>query len=102
VTAPAPEAAPDDAAAAAKLSGPEARHAEPAGANYRLRIKPWGTLFVDGKSLGVSPPLKQVMLTHGRHDIRIVNPSFPEYVTTIEVNQNKPGAIAHDFSAVRP
>jgi hypothetical protein len=102
VTAPAPEAAPDDAAAVAKPSSPEAPHAAPAGANYRLRIKPWGTLFVDGEQRGASPPLKQVVLTHGRHDIRIVNPSFPEYVTTIDVNQNKPGVIAHDFSAVRP
>jgi hypothetical protein len=102
VTAPAPEAAPDDAAVAAMPTSPESLHAAPAGANYRLRIQPWGTLFVDGKSRGVSPPLKQVVLTQGRHDIRIVNPSFPDYVTTIDVNQNKPGAIAHDFSAVRP
>jgi len=67
-----------------------------------LRIKPWGTVFVDGRSLGVSPPLKQVALTHGKHKIRIVNPSFPEYLTTIEVGKNKPGTIEHDFSAARP
>jgi len=102
VPATAPAALPDAAAAAVEPSRPDARQAAPAGASYRLRIKPWGTLFVDGQSRGVSPPLKQVVLTPGRHDIRIVNPSFPDYVTTIDVNQNKPGAIAHDFSAARP
>jgi hypothetical protein len=71
------------------------------GASYRLRIRPWGTLFVDDKSLGVSPPLKHVVLTHGKHTIRIVNPGFPEYLATIEVGKNKPGVIEHDFSAAR-
>ena len=96
-----PAALPDDAAAL-EPSKPQARQAAPAGASYRLRIKPWGTLLVDGQSRGVSPPLKQVVLAPGRHEIRIVNPSFPDYVTTIDVNRNKPGAIAHDFSAARP
>jgi hypothetical protein len=68
-------------------------------ANYKLQIKPWGALFVDGRSLGVSPPLKQVRLTPGKHKIRIVNPSFPEYSATIEVGKNKSGAIEHVFSS---
>jgi len=71
----------------------------PTGASYKLRIKPWGTVYVDDKPLGVSPPLKQLTLSPGKHTIRVVNPSFPEYATTIEVGKNKSGAIAHDFSA---
>jgi serine/threonine protein kinase len=77
------------------------RPSAPVGVSYRLRIRPWGTLFVDDKSLGVSPPLKHVVLTHGKHTIRIVNPGFPEYLATIEVGKNKPGVIEHDFSAAR-
>jgi serine/threonine protein kinase len=79
---------------------PEVEHASaPVAANYKLQIKPWGALFVDGRSLGVSPPLKQVRLTPGKHKIRIVNPSFPEYSATIEVGKNKSGAIEHVFSS---
>jgi serine/threonine protein kinase len=82
---------------------PEVKHpAPPAGASYRLKIKPWGTVYVDGRPRGVSPPLKQLVLTHGKHTIRVVNPSFPEYMTTIEVDNNKPGAIEHEFSPARP
>lgn len=74
------------------------RETGPASARYKVRIKPWGTLYVDGKSRGVSPPLKQLVLTPGKHTIRIVNPSFPEHVRTIQVDRNKGGMIVHDFS----
>jgi serine/threonine protein kinase len=93
-----PAAPPADAPAKAEAKPP----APPPNPSYRLHIKPWGTLFVDGKSRGVSPPLRQITLTPGKHKIGIVNPSFPEYQTTIEVDRNKPGTIAHDFSAARP
>ena len=73
----------------------------PPGVNYKLQIKPWGTLYVDGKSRGVSPPLKQIALTPGKHKIRVVNPSFPEYSTTLDIDKSKTGTIEHDFSAPR-
>ncbi|UUZ53657.1 hypothetical protein LP419_34055 [Massilia sp. H-1] len=31
----------------------------PDTASYRLAIRPWGTIFVDGEEHGVSPPLKR-------------------------------------------
>jgi serine/threonine protein kinase len=99
----APATPPANAASAIAPPKPEAgRPSAPVGASYNLRIKPWGSVFVDGRSLGVSPPLKQVRLTPGKHKIRIVNPSFPEYSATIEVEKNKSGAIEHVFSAARP
>jgi len=89
---------PPDATPAAEPPKPEAKPAPaPAGVDYKLKIKPWGTVTVDGKARGVSPPLKHVTLAHGKHEIRIANPSFPEYVTTIDVDNDKPGAIEHDF-----
>lgn len=53
----------------------------------RLTIKPWGNVWIDGVSMGVSPPLKKLALTDGKHQIRIVNPNFPDYVAEIEINK---------------
>lgn len=62
----------------------------------RLAIKPWGTVWVDGVSRGVSPPLKKLSLTDGKHQIRIVNPNFPDYISEIEINKNV-RSINHSF-----
>ncbi|MDB5962269.1 MAG: serine/threonine protein kinase, partial [Massilia sp.] len=66
-----------------------------------LSIKPWGTVFVDGRERGVSPPLKRLNLPPGTYQVRIVNPGFGEHTVTIEVGKNSANAIAHDFSAAR-
>ncbi|MEO7497432.1 MAG: PEGA domain-containing protein, partial [Massilia sp.] len=82
------------------VAKPEAKRAPPSElASYKLLIKPWGTVYVDGKERGVSPPLKKLTLAPGKHKIRVVNPSFPEYVTNVELEKNKSGTIEHDFSA---
>ena len=86
-----PAAAPVDAKPADPLPEP---------ASYKVVVKPWGTVYVDGKDRGVSPPLKRLVLTPGKHRIRIVNPSFPEYTTTVDTSKGKAGTIEYDFSAV--
>jgi hypothetical protein len=67
-------------------------------ATVRLNIKPWGTVFVDGVSQGVSPPLKKLDLAEGKHKIRIENPSFPSHTIDVDVTKKKTGSIEHDFS----
>jgi serine/threonine protein kinase len=70
----------------------------------RLVIKPWGAVFVDGKQMGVSPPLKKLTLTEGKHKIKIVNEAFPNYLTEIEVtkaSKKKLGIIEYDFTATQ-
>ena len=68
-------------------------------ASYRLAIKPWGTVYVDGKERGVSPPLKKLALTPGKHKIRIVNPNYPDFLMDVNLSKNKSGTIEHDFAA---
>jgi hypothetical protein len=68
-------------------------------ANYRLAIKPWATVYVDGVEKGVSPPLKKLVLTAGKHKIRIVNPNFPDYLMDVNLSSGKSGAIEYDFAA---
>jgi serine/threonine protein kinase len=68
---------------------------------YKLTIKPWGTVYVDGRERGVSPPMKRLTLPAGKHKIRIVNPSFPDYSINLESGKNKSATIEHDFTAAK-
>ncbi|HEY0064022.1 MAG TPA: serine/threonine-protein kinase [Telluria sp.] len=86
-------------AAAASTIVVEEKPTEPDTASYRLAIKPWGTIFVDGKEHGVSPPLKKIALPAGKHKIRLVNPGFPDFDMEVNLAKNKTGTIEHDFTA---
>jgi hypothetical protein len=66
---------------------------------FRLSIRPWATVLVDGSMKGVSPPMKRLLLPAGKHQIRLVNPSFPDHTVDILVDgKKKSGAIDYDFS----
>jgi hypothetical protein len=69
-----------------------------AGASYKLVIKPWGMVQVDGVNYGASPPLKRLNLAPGEHTIRITNPSFPEHTVTVNAAKGDSSTIELDFS----
>jgi hypothetical protein len=104
---PAPGATPPWAAAppspAVAAPGTEAASATPTAAtapnsaSYKLQIQPWGIVYVDGVDRGVSPPVKHLVLTPGRHTIRVSNPNFNERVLEVDT-ANGDGRIAVDFS----
>jgi hypothetical protein len=71
----------------------------PETASYRLAIKPWGTVYVDGKEKGVSPPLKKLVLPAGKHAIRIANPGFPDFNMDVNLGKGKSSTIDYDFTA---
>jgi hypothetical protein len=83
--------APVPARQAAAASGPAM------SATYRLQIQPWGIVYVDGVDRGVSPPVKRLVLTPGRHTIRIANPNFHDRVLEVDTGAGN-GSIAVDFS----
>ena len=101
VPATVPAAVPAGAAESplAALTPVEEKPAVLATASYRLAVKPWGTVYVDGKEKGVSPPLKRLVLPAGKHKIRIVNPNFPDYFVDVSVAPGKSGTIDYDFAA---
>ena len=68
---------------------------------YRLAIKPWGTVYVDGRQRGVSPPMKRLVLTAGKHKIRIVNPNFPDRLIKLDSAKKKSGTLVHDFRSAK-
>ncbi|AZP13589.1 serine/threonine-protein kinase [Undibacterium parvum] len=65
----------------------------------KLAIKPWGMVYVDGEQSGVSPPLKKLSLSDGKHQIRISNPGFPDFSTELEVGKDKRAIIEHEFTS---
>lgn len=101
VVAAAPTASSAAVAGNQEIKPPDAP-AEPAKLTgiVNLSIKPWGTILVDGDSKGVSPPLKRLRLAEGKHEIRIVNPNFADFVTQVDVSKKKPSSLEYNFSPV--
>jgi hypothetical protein len=93
-----PVAAASGTAAGAAETG-AASEAVVNGTTYKLLIKPWGTVYVDGIDRGVSPPIKRLTLGPGQHTIRIVNPNFPEHIMTVDAGPKETMIIEHDFTA---
>jgi hypothetical protein len=88
-----------DATASPSTSGSGAAAAQAAGTTYKLLIKPWGTVYVNGVERGVSPPLKRLVLPAGEHTVRLVNPNFPDRVIKLASGKTRSGTIAHNFAA---
>jgi len=64
-----------------------------------LAISPWGEVFVDGKSMGVSPPLAELELAPGKHRITVRNGGFKPFQDDVELGSNETIRIKHKFVA---
>jgi hypothetical protein len=62
-----------------------------------LVVVPWGEVVVDGKSRGISPPLRMVELSPGAHTIEIRNSTFPAHVQKVQVKPGQAVRIRHRF-----
>lgn len=60
-------------------------------------VSPWGEVFVDGESAGVSPPLTELEVSAGKHRIEIRNGPFKPYQEDIELGSNQTFRIKHKF-----
>jgi hypothetical protein len=76
---------------------PEKVAAAGAAARIELAVAPWGEILVDGKSRGVSPPLRVLELPPGAHTIEIRNTTFPAHVARVEVKPGQAIRIQHRF-----
>ena len=63
-----------------------------------LAISPWGEVFVDGKSMGVSPPLTELELPQGKHRIVVRNSDFKPFDEEIDLGSNQTLRIKHKFA----
>jgi class 3 adenylate cyclase len=63
----------------------------------QLAIQPWGEVFVDGRSRGVSPPLRTLELPPGPHTVEVRNTSFPAHTQRVDVRSGEPVRIRYQF-----
>ncbi|HEV3008095.1 MAG TPA: PEGA domain-containing protein [Burkholderiales bacterium] len=62
-----------------------------------LAVAPWGEVLIDGKSRGLSPPLRVLEVAPGAHKVEIRNSTFPAHVSQIEVKPGEVVKIQHRF-----
>ncbi len=63
----------------------------------RLAIKPWGEVFVNGESRGVSPPIKSLSLPAGDYFIEIRNGDYPVHAENLSLKSGQTLSITHAF-----
>jgi class 3 adenylate cyclase len=63
----------------------------------QISVLPWGEVFVDGKKLGVSPPLHSVPISPGKHQVELRNASFPAHRQTLNVKPGESIIVSHRF-----
>ena len=85
------------AAAAAPVAAAPAPEPPPAPVSVGLDIRPWGEIWIDGQSRGVSPPLKQISLPPGKYAVAVRNPAGPEYRVSLDVQAGRRAAVSHSF-----
>ena len=66
-------------------------------ATLRLAIKPWGEVYVDGKKVGVTPPIHKIKLTPGKRNIEVRNADFLPYHATLDARPDELLQISHRF-----
>jgi class 3 adenylate cyclase len=75
----------------------EGKAAAGGGGRVELAVAPWGEVLVDGKSRGVSPPLRALDLPAGPHTVEIRNSTFPAHVEQVQVKPGEAVRIRHRF-----
>ncbi len=63
----------------------------------RIAISPWGDIEVDGRPAGTSPPVTELSLTEGRHQIVIRNADLPPHSVVVNVTADQPITLKHRF-----
>jgi hypothetical protein len=101
IEAEAPAARPKAKVAALvkKAAPPEKPAPAPSGGPGRLELAvlPWGEVLIDGKSAGVSPPLRTLEIPPGSHTIELRNSTFPSHVEKIDVKPGEAVRIRYRF-----
>ena len=82
---------------AAKAEKAENAKAAPPPATLVFAIAPWGEIYVNGKSRGVSPPMKSIKLEPGKYKVEIRNTSFPPHVENLDLKTRDELTVRHKF-----
>ncbi|MEO9069358.1 MAG: protein kinase, partial [Caldimonas sp.] len=69
----------------------------PATGTVRIAISPWGQVEVDGNASGAAPPLTELTLSEGRHQIVVRNGDFAPYATSVNVVAGQAVSLRYKF-----
>jgi serine/threonine-protein kinase len=90
--ASAPATTTADAASAAVPAAPPVTTGQ-----VRLAISPWGEIWVNGVFQGVTPPLTQLSLPPGEHEIVVRNGESPDRRVRLTVRAGDKLRVQHQF-----
>jgi len=97
------KAAKDKAAADAKAAGEgkpsdatKLASATPP-ATLVFAIQPWGEIYVNGKSRGVTPPMKSIKLEPGKYKIEVKNTTFTSHVENLDLKARDEITVRYKF-----
>lgn len=71
--------------------------APPAQGRVMLAVSPWGEVEVDGRPVGVAPPLRHLDLSAGSHTITVRNGDAPPQSRQVEVDPAQPVTLKFRF-----
>ncbi len=79
-----------------------AKAAEPAKpalppATLVFAVQPWGEIFVNGKSRGVTPPMKSLKLDPGKYKIEVRNTTFAPHVENLDLKARDEVTVRYKF-----
>ena len=63
----------------------------------QFAVTPWGEIYLDGVKVGISPPLKELKVSAGKHTIEIRNLNFSPYSETLELRTGSVKKIKYKF-----
>ena len=66
-------------------------------ARLAFAVSPWGEVYVDGRRRGITPPLKEVKLSPGKHVVEIRNTTFRRHSQTVDLDADASVRIKHKF-----
>jgi class 3 adenylate cyclase len=96
-SAPAQAAAPAPATDKRPQAPEKPAAPSPKTARVELAVLPWGEVLLDGKSRGVSPPLRELEIAPGAYTVELRNSTFPSHVQKIDVKAGAEVRIRHRF-----
>jgi eukaryotic-like serine/threonine-protein kinase len=82
----------------ARLAAARQLAAPPTG-TVKIAVSPWGLVEVDGTSSGAAPPITELTLAEGNHQIVIRNGDFAPYTAQIRVTAGQTVALRHKFGS---
>jgi len=84
-------------AAAATLASPAPSTPRPPSGTVVFRIDPWGEILIDNKPTGVSPPMNQLSLAAGPHQVEVRHGDDAPWREQIDVEAAAPVIVTHRF-----